>query len=165
MPKTPLSHLNRGGQARMVDVTGKAPSSRVARARAVVTLGRALADQVRRTGQVAKGNVLETARLAGVMAAKDTARLIPLCHPLPLDVLEIQVDLRAKDVVIEATAKTRAATGVEMEAMTAVTVAALTVYDMCKAASKGIEIGPIHLLEKTGGKSGPWRRKRVARGR
>ena len=160
-----LSHLDEAGRARMVDMTGKPPTVRMARARASVKLGRKLAELLRRTGAVSKGNVLETARLAGIMGAKQTAQLIPLCHPLSLDVVEVQATIVGDEVVIDTLARTRAATGVEMEALTAATVAALTVYDMCKAASKGIVIGPIRLLEKDGGRSGHWQSKGAHRGR
>jgi cyclic pyranopterin phosphate synthase len=138
----------------MVDVTAKIPTERLARAEAVVILGRALAARLRRTGALSKGNVLETARLAGIQGAKQTANLIPLCHPLPLDVVEVHATIVGDRVLIETMARARAATGVEMEALTAASVAALTVYDMCKAASKDIVIGPIRLLEKSGGRSG-----------
>lgn len=151
-----LSHLDREGRAGMVDVTVKATTARMARAQATVHLGRALVAQLHRTGSVAKGNVVETARLAGIMAAKQTASLIPLCHPLALDVVEVTITMHATTLVIETVARTRAPTGVEMEALTAASVAALTVYDMCKAVSKGIVIGPIRLLEKGGGRSGHW---------
>jgi cyclic pyranopterin phosphate synthase len=137
----------------------------MARAEATVSLGRALADQLRCTGAVSKGNVLETARLAGIMGAKQTAQLIPLCHPLSLDVVKVQAAVVGDRVVIETLARTRSATGVEMEALTAAAVAALTVYDMCKAASKDIVIGPIRLLEKSGGRSGHWLGKEKSRGR
>jgi len=160
-----LSHLDPSGRARMVDVTEKPASSRMARARAKVRLGRALAARLRRTGQVAKGNVLETARLAGILGAKQTAQLVPLCHPLPLDVVEVEAAITGEHVVIETLARTRAATGVEMEAMTAAAVAALTVYDMCKAASKGIVIESVRLLEKSGGRSGHYRAKEIGHGR
>ncbi len=149
----------------MVDVTEKPPTARMARAEASVWLGRKLATQLRRTGAVAKGPVLDTARLAGILGAKQTAQLIPLCHPLPLDVVEVQAGIVGDRVVIEAVARTRACTGVEMEALTAASVAALTVYDMCKAASKAIVIGPIRLLEKSGGGSGHWRSKGRSGGR
>src|SRR5512141_383726 len=142
----------------MVDVTLKPLSSRMARAEASVRLGRALAAQLKRTGATAKGNVVETARLAGIQAAKLTPQLIPLCHPLPLDVVEIAIELRGERARIEATARTRASTGVEMEALTAAAVAALTVYDMCKAAAKGITLEHVRLLERSGGRSGHWRR-------
>ncbi len=149
----------------MVDVGDKAVTARVARARATVYLGAKLVRQLKETGVVAKGNVLETARLAGVMGAKLTSHLIPLCHPLTLDVVDVQARLDGQNAVIETTAKTRAPTGVEMEALTAATVAALTVYDMCKAASKDIVIGPVLLLEKRGGRSGRWQRREARRGR
>jgi cyclic pyranopterin phosphate synthase len=165
MKTSQLSHLDKAGRARMVDMTGKPPTTRMARARASVKLGRKLADLLRRTGAVSKGNVLETARLAGIMGAKQTAQLIPLCHPLSLDVVEVQAAIVGDRVVIESLARTHASTGVEMEALTAATVAALTVYDMCKAASKGIVIGPIELLEKAGGRSGHWQNKGARRGR
>ena len=149
----------------MVDVTEKQPTPRLARAQASVLLGRKLAALIQRSGALAKGNVLETARLAGIQAAKHTATLIPLCHPLLLDVVEIHVEIVGERAVIETLARARAATGVEMEAMTAAAVAALTVYDMCKAASKGISIEVVRLLEKSGGRSGHWQRKESNRGR
>ncbi len=149
----------------MVDVGEKPVTPRVARAQATVQLGPKLARQLRETGWVAKGNVIETARLAGIAGAKQTWQLIPLCHPLALDLVAVDARVRGSDVVIEAIAKTRASTGVEMEALTAAAVAALTVYDMCKAASKDIVIGPVLLLEKSGGRSGHWRRAETRRGR
>jgi len=152
-----LSHISEQGTIRMVDVGGKRITERTARAEAVIRLGPGLAERLRLTGTVAKGNVLETARLAGIMAAKRTSDLIPLCHPLLLDVVEVNAVLEAEAVRLESYVRCRHATGVEMEALTAVTVAALTVYDMCKAASKAITIEQIRLLEKTGGKSGTWR--------
>lgn len=153
-----LSHLGANGRARMVDVGAKSPTARLARAEATVRLGAPLARLVRRTGATAKGNVIETARIAGILAAKQTSTLIPLCHPLPLDVVDITAQWRRDTLRLEAVVRCQGVTGVEMEALTAVAMAALTVYDMCKAASKGITIGPIRLLEKTGGKSGHWRR-------
>ncbi len=158
--RTSLSHVTPGGQARMVDVSGKAQSSRHALAEAWVDVGRAVAAKLRQSGGVAKGNVLETARLAGILAAKQTANLIPLCHPLPLECVEVEARLVGRRVRIVASARCQGKTGVEMEAMTAACVAALTVYDMVKAAGKGVEIGPIRLLEKSGGKSGHWKRNR-----
>jgi len=165
MKSKALSHLDQSGRVRMVDVTLKSPTARMARAEASVYLGRRLAGQLRRTGAVAKGNVLETARLAGIMGAKQTSQLIPLCHPLPLDVVEVHAHIVGECVVIETVARTRAATGVEMEALTAAAVAALTVYDMCKAASKDLVIGPIRLLEKSGGRSGHYLNKDARHGR
>jgi cyclic pyranopterin phosphate synthase len=143
----------------MVDVGAKPVTRRRATAEAWVTVGRTIAARLRRAGGLAKGNVLETARLAGIMAAKQTAAMIPLCHPLPLDHVDVQATLRGSRVRIVATAAAEARTGVEMEAMTAAAVAALTVYDMVKSAGKGIEIGPVRLMEKEGGKSGRWIRR------
>jgi cyclic pyranopterin phosphate synthase len=159
-----LSHVGPGGSPRMVNVGEKSATRRRAVAEAYVTVGAAVARQLRRTGAVAKGNVLEAARLAGVMAAKQTPALIPLCHPIPLDSIEVEATLSGNRVRILATAAAEAKTGVEMEAMTAAAVAALTVYDMVKSAGKGAEIGPVRLLEKEGGKSGRWTRKEGGRG-
>lgn len=152
-----LTHLDDKGRARMVDVGGKKPAHRTAVAEAIVDLGPEIAPLVRETGGVAKGNVIETARIAGIMAAKKTAELIPMCHPLGLDVAAIDARFEGDSLILTATASCTGPTGVEMEAMTAVSVAALTVYDMCKAAGKGIVIRQTRLLEKTGGKSGIWR--------
>ena len=149
-----LTHFDAAGQAHMVDVSGKTPTTREAVAEAVVVMSPetlALAQ-----GGAAKGDVLGVARLAGIMGAKRTAELIPLCHPLPLD--KVSVDLVADPALpgvrITATARTTGRTGVEMEALTAASVAALTVYDMLKAAQKDMRIEGIRLLKKTGGKSG-----------
>jgi cyclic pyranopterin phosphate synthase len=158
-PKRSLSHVAADGSARMVDVGSKPVSRRNAVAEAWVTVGRAVAARIRRRGALAKGNVLETARLAGIMAAKETHRLIPMCHPVPLDSIDVQASLRGRRVRIVAGVSGEAKTGMEMEAMTAAAVAALTVYDMVKSAGKGIEIGPVRLLEKTGGRSGRWVRR------
>ena len=152
-----LSHVGEKGQAKMVDVSAKVANVRSATAEAIVRVGDQVADVIRREGTTAKGNVLETARLAGIMAAKHTGQLIPLCHNIPVDRVSVDAALEDTVVRIEATAKTSAKTGVEMEALTAAAVAALTVYDMCKAVSKGIVIERVRLLEKTGGKSGDWR--------
>lgn len=160
-----LSHLDASGRARMVDVTEKQPSLRMARAEATVRLGRALATRLRRSGALAKGNVIETARLAGIQGAKQTAQLIPLCHPLPLDMVDVEIAISREVAVIRTLARTRGVTGVEMEVMTAAAVAALTVYDMCKAVSKGIVIEEVRLLEKSGGRSGHWRREESRGGR
>ncbi len=154
-----LSHTDSRGNPQMVDVSAKEVTSRVARAQGVVRLGAAIAEQLADTPITAKGNVLQVARLAGIQAAKKTSELIPLCHPLPLERIELEVELAGECVRIEATVAARARTGLEMEALTAVSVAALSVYDMCKALGKDIEISDIYLLEKTGGKSGPYRRK------
>jgi len=153
-----LSHVDALGEARMVDVGAKLPTARRARAEGRIRMS---ADALRaiRTNAIAKGDVLAVARVAGIAAAKRTAELIPLCHPLPLtDVrVDLALDARLPGVRAEATVSTIARTGVEMEALTAVSVALLTVYDMAKSADKGMRIEGIRLLEKTGGKSGPWR--------
>jgi cyclic pyranopterin phosphate synthase len=139
----------------MVDVGEKAPTRRTAIASAFVSLNE---ETIAALPENPKGNPLEIARIAGIQAAKRTSELIPLCHPLPLSYADVQCELTAGGVEITATARTTSQTGVEMEAMTAASVAALTIYDMCKALDKGITIGPIQLIEKTGGKSGDFRR-------
>ena len=154
-----LSHTDSQGNPQMVDVSSKDISSRLARAQGVVRLGAVIAGQLADTPITAKGNVLQVARLAGIQAAKRTSELIPLSHPLPLERIEVEAELSGDCVRIQATVAARARTGLEMEALTAVSVAALSVYDMCKALGKDIEITDIHLLEKTGGKSGPYHRK------
>jgi cyclic pyranopterin phosphate synthase len=151
-----FSHVSSNGGARMVAVGLKSPSQRMARAEAWVEVGAAIAAKLRKSGGIAKGNVLETARIAGIMAAKRTSELIPMCHPLPVDSIALKAQLIGNRVRIESEVSYKGKTGVEMEALTAVSVAALTIYDMCKSAGKGIVIGPIRLLEKTGGKSGNW---------
>jgi cyclic pyranopterin phosphate synthase len=157
--KPKLTHTAPGGQARMVSVAEKPVTTRTARAEAWVTVGQSIAKLLRQSGAVAKGNVIETARLAGIMAAKRTAELIPMCHPLSLDVVELDAALVGPRIRLECRVTAEGRTGVEMEAMTAVAVAALTVYDMVKSAGKEVEIGPVRLLEKTGGKSGHWRKE------
>ena len=156
---TELTHLDEHGRARMVDVSGKQPSARRARARAVVRMSPATAARVA-AGDAPKGDVLGVARIAGVQAAKRTGELIPLCHPLGLDHVDIEasVDAAAGTVSLEAEARVTARTGVEMEAMTAAAVAALTVYDMVKGLERGVRVEAVELLEKDGGRSGPWRR-------
>jgi len=153
-----LSHIGPGGEARMVDVGGKAVTARAARAEARLRLGEA-AWRALTENRAAKGDVLAVARVAGIQAAKRTGELIPLCHPLGLDAVAVDfaVDAAARELRIEGRASCCGRTGVEMEALTAVSVAALTVYDMLKAVEKGIVIGPIRLLEKSGGASGDWR--------
>ncbi len=153
---TKLSHYDETGQAHMVDVSAKLPGRREATAAAFVELNEAV---LRALPDNPKGNPLEVARFAGIMAAKRTADLIPMCHPLPLSFVDVQATVVEGGVSIRATAATVAGTGVEMEAMTAASVAALTVYDMTKALDKGIRIREIVLLAKSGGKSGEWRRK------
>lgn len=151
-----LSHYDRSGSARMVDVSAKPDTRRTARAHAFVQIAPAA---LRKLPENPKGNPLEIARIAGIAAAKRTAELIPLCHPLMLSHADVDVTLEKKGVRIIACATTTAATGVEMEALTAASVAALTVYDMIKALDKSIEIQDLYLLEKTGGKSGDFHRK------
>lgn len=150
-----LSHFDEAGSPRMVDVSGKAQTQRTARAHAFVRIRQ---DVLAKLPANPKGNPLEIARVAGIMAAKKTSELIPLCHPLPLAHVDVEVSVEAEGVRILAAAATSAQTGVEMEALTAAAVAALTVYDMTKALDKGIEIREVYLLEKTGGKSGEWKR-------
>ena len=157
MRKSGFSHVGPRG-AKMVDVSRKAATRRTARAEAHVVVGPVIAALLRESGGVAKGNVIEAARLAGIVAAKRTAELIPMCHPLRLDHVEVRVELRGARLRIESAVRCRERTGAEMEALTAAAVAALTVYDMCKSADKGIEIRSVRLLEKSGGKSGLWRR-------
>jgi len=154
-----LTHLDAAGSARMVDVGAKEVTARRAVARAIVRMSPATARRVA-DGDAPKGDVLGTARLAGIMAAKRTGELIPLCHPIGLDHVDVeaQIDADAGTVTLEATAGVTARTGVEMEAMTAASIAALTVYDMVKGVERGVEIAEVVLLEKTGGRSGHWRR-------
>ena len=154
-----LTHLDEHGNARMVDVGAKAVTERTAVAQAVVRMSRATADAVVR-GDAPKGDVLGTARIAGIQAAKRTDELIPLCHSLPLSYVgvEFDVDAASGTLTLTAEARTAAKTGVEMEALTAASVAALTIYDMVKGLEKGVEIGEIVLVRKTGGKSGDWTR-------
>ena len=153
-----LTHIDEEGRARMVDTTDKSASSRRAIASARVLMNAETIAAIR-NHQTPKGDPLETARLAGIVAAKRTADLIPLCHPLPLTHIDVRAELRDEGVYLESEVATRAQTGVEMEALTAVSVAALTVYDMCKALDKSMTIGDIRLESKTGGKSGDYRRE------
>ncbi len=153
-----LSHVNRAGEASMVDVSSKPATARAARAEGHIRMSAGALLAIREN-TVAKGDVLAVARVAGIQAAKRTADLIPLCHPLPLSDVQVRfaLDDALPGVRCEAEARTVAATGVEMEAVTAVSVALLTVYDMAKSVDKAMRIEGIRLLEKTGGKSGPWR--------
>jgi cyclic pyranopterin phosphate synthase len=150
-----LTHF-KDGRAQMVDVSNKAQTARTATAEAWVTLPAEARDALE-AGTTTKGDPLAVAQLAGIMGAKQTSTLIPLCHPVALSGVDVTLTLEAAGVRVTATARTVAGTGVEMEALTAVSVAALTVYDMLKAASKGIEITRVRLLSKTGGKSGDYR--------
>ena len=157
--KPEFSHIAKSGSARMVNISGKTPSHRTARAEAFVHVGRDIAERLKQEGGLAKGNVQETARIAGIMAAKKTAEMIPMCHPLALDAVDIGVTVGEDTVRIESRVTLEGKTGAEMEELTAAAVCALTIYDMVKSAGKGIEIGPIRLMEKTGGKSGRWTRE------
>jgi cyclic pyranopterin phosphate synthase len=154
-----FSHIDDQGKVKMVDTTAKASTARraVASARVLMSAETLAAVSARRTP---KGDPLETARLAGIMAAKRTADLIPLCHPLPLTQIDVQARIEDSGVYLEAEVSTNAQTGVEMEALTAVSIAALTIYDMCKALDKRITITDVRLESKSGGKSGDYRRQR-----
>ena len=154
-----LTHLDEAGHAHMVDVSNKAETARMARATATVLLTEEAMGLLIQ-GNLKKGDAMGVARVAGIMGAKKTSELIPLCHPLPITKVTVDLypDLLKNEVIITATVKTRGQTGVEMEALTAVTTAALTLYDMLKAVDKGITISDIHLDEKQGGKSGTWKR-------
>ena len=151
-----LSHFDDAGSPRMVDVSAKAPSQRTARAHAFVKIR---PEVLARLPENPKGNPLEIARIAGITAAKKTADLIPLCHPLPLAHADVELNLEEGGIRIESSAAATGPTGVEMEALTAAAVAALTIYDMVKALDKGIEITDLYLIEKTGGKSGGYLRR------
>jgi cyclic pyranopterin monophosphate synthase len=152
-----LTHIDEAGSARMVDVSGKEVTERRAAARAVVRMAPETAAAVAR-GDAPKGDVLGTARIAGIQAAKRTAELIPLCHPLPLSFVDVRLEVGDDRVEIETEARTSGKTGVEMEALTAASVAALTVYDMVKGIERGVEIAEVVLLEKSGGRH-DWRRE------
>lgn len=158
-PNPSLTHLDRQGQAQMVDVSEKAVTARSAIAVGQVRMSPQTLEAIE-SGNAPKGDVIGTARIAGIMAAKQTANLIPLCHPLPLRKVEVQItpDPDLPGYRIQAEVKIKAETGVEMEALTAVSVAALTLYDMAKALEKSMVIENIHLVLKTGGKSGEYRR-------
>ena len=155
---TKLSHLTDKGEARMVDVSDKEATQRTARAEGFVSMSRATLELVEK-GEAKKGDVLATARIAGIMAAKRTHQLIPLCHPLTITKVSIDIepDHRLPGFVVQATVKVTGQTGVEMEALTAASVACLTIYDMVKAVQKDMRIDGVRLLEKTGGKSGTYR--------
>ncbi|MGB9183016.1 MAG: cyclic pyranopterin monophosphate synthase MoaC [Solirubrobacteraceae bacterium] len=154
-----LTHLDSSGRARMVDVGAKPHTERVAVARAIVRVTTATAQRVQ-AGDAPKGDVLGVARIAGIQAAKRTAELIPLCHPLALSFVGVQgqIDVEAGTIELTAEARTTGPTGVEMEALTAAAVAALTVYDMVKGVERGAEITSVTLLRKSGGRSGEWQR-------
>lgn len=153
-----FTHFNEQGRARMVDVSEKAATIRTATAAGTVRMSPQTAEAIR-IGGVPKGDVLAVAQVAGILAAKRTGELIPMCHPLALTGVDLRFTLRADAVDIEATVRCKGETGVEMEALHAVSTAALTIYDMCKALQKDMAITDLRLLEKTGGKSGDYRRK------
>jgi cyclic pyranopterin phosphate synthase len=153
-----FSHLDEQGRARMVDVGGKAFTRRRAVARGVVSMSPATAAAIA-GGTLPKGDVLAVARVAGIQAAKRTSDLVPLCHPLPLTAVAVDLVVTGSSVEITVTVETTGQTGVEMEALTAVSVTALTVYDMCKSADKEMSIGEVALWEKSGGRSGEYRRQ------
>ena len=152
-----LTHLDEQGRARMVDVGDKAVTTRRAVASCLIRMAPETVAAIR-ARQTPKGDPFEVARIAGILGAKQTATLIPLCHPLPISHADIDVELCEEGVRLTSTVSTQAVTGVEMEALTAVSIAALTIYDMCKAVEKGIVISEIRLESKTGGKSGDWQR-------
>ena len=156
--KLQLSHVDTRGRVKMVDVGAKPVTSREAVARGAITMSAGALRLIRR-GEVAKGDPLQAARLAGIMGAKQTSTLVPLCHPLPLTHVSVELTPARRGYTIEARVRTSAQTGVEMEALTAVSVAALTIYDMLKAVDKDMVIGEIRLVEKTGGKSGRYVRR------
>ena len=151
-----LTHLDEAGAARMVDISAKPATRRQAVAEGCIGMA-PTALQAVRDHAIAKGDVLAVARIAGIMAAKQTAMLIPLCHPLPIDAVAVDLAIEADGIRVTATVATTHGTGVEMEAMTAVSVALLTVYDMVKAMDRGMTIGGVRLLRKSGGRSGDWR--------
>ena len=159
-PVRSLTHTTPSGDARMVDVSAKDDSLREATATGRITMSREALDLIREN-QVKKGDVLHTAKLAGIMAAKKTANLVPLCHPIALTDVVVTVEPILEPAAIEATATVRTVgkTGVEMEAITAVTVALITVYDMVKSVDRGMTISGVHLVSKKGGKSGSWQRR------
>lgn len=157
---TQLTHVDDSGRARMVDVSGKPVTERMARARGAISMRPETLEQIR-ANQVSKGDVLGVARVAGILAAKRTAELVPLCHQIPLTEvrIEFELDQNLPGVRVEATARTAAQTGVEMEALVAVSVSLITIYDMAKGVDKGMEMGQISLVEKRGGK-GDWAREK-----
>ena len=155
-----LTHLDEKGRARMVDVSAKRVTARTAVAKATIEMEKATLDLILGAG-IEKGDVLGTARIAGIMAAKKTSELIPMCHPIAITSVEVdfQVDRKGSSITAVATARTRDRTGVEMEALTAASVAALTIYDMCKAVDRSMTINSVQLLKKSGGRSGTYSRE------
>lgn len=156
-----LTHFDEEGRARMVDVSDKVETARVAVARGKITMKAETFDRIR-SGLIAKGDVLAVAQVAGIMAAKQTSQIIPMCHPLMITGAKLSFNLvEPSEVNIEAIVKVNGKTGIEMEALTAVSVAALTIYDMCKAMDRSMTIGDIYLVEKSGGKSGHFTRPEI----
>ena len=157
--KKKITHTDKSGKARMVDIGGKSETERIAAAEAKVSISGELLGRIKEN-TLAKGDVLSIARIAGIQAAKKTAELIPLCHQIPLSHIDIDFELVDDPPAVKIKSRARAyyKTGVEMEALTAVAVAALTVYDMGKSVDRGMEIGPVRLLQKSGGRSGEWTR-------
>jgi len=153
-----LSHINNKGEANMVDIQDKKSSKRVAIAEGSIILSKKALSQIN-DDKVSKGNVINTARIAGIMAAKKTSDLIPLCHPIPIEAIKIDFSINEKDINVLATVSTTNKTGVEMEALVAVNIACLTIYDMVKSVDKKAKINSIKLIRKSGGKSGDWKRK------
>ena len=151
-----LTHLNDLGDAEMVDITSKEPTARTATAEAFVDLTPKVAKAIR-DKTLEKGDLFSTARIAGIQAAKKCSELIPLCHTIPISKISVKFEQDISVLRIEVFCRSHFTTGVEMEALTAASVSALTIYDMCKGIDKGIKIGPVRLIEKTGGKSGTWR--------
>lgn len=159
MAETNFTHFNKQGRAKMVDISAKQDSTRIAVARSQVTMNPETLVQIRE-GRIGKGDVLAVAQVAGIMAAKKTSDLIPMCHPISLTGVDIEFHEEGADsLVFEVSVRTTGKTGVEMEALTAAQAVGLTIYDMCKAADKGMVLGPTYLLEKKGGKSGDFIRK------
>ncbi len=148
-----FTHFNDQGLARMVDVSDKSETIRTAKATAFICMNESTLNSVKK-GEVSKGNVFAVAQVAGIMAAKNTSNTIPMCHPIAITSADISFEYKENGIIITSTVKCKGETGVEMEALNAVSVAALTIYDMCKALQKDMEITNIHLLKKTGGKSG-----------
>ena len=153
-----LSHINDKGEANMVDINNKKESKRKATATGTIILSKKAINEIKKE-KISKGNVLNTARIAGIMAAKKTSDLIPLCHPIPIEAIKIDFDIEDNDINVLAIVSTSSKTGVEMEALMAVNIACLTIYDMVKSIDKHTKINSVKLISKSGGKSGDWKRK------
>ena len=153
-----LSHINDKGEANMVDINNKKESKRKATATGTVILSKKAINEIKKE-KISKGNVLNTARIAGIMAAKKTSDLIPLCHPIPVEAIKIDFDIEDNNINVLAIVSTSSKTGVEMEALMAVNIACLTIYDMIKSIDKHAKINSVKLISKSGGKSGDWKRK------